>query len=133
MLFKTRVDRHLRPTAVPAAVTALALSAATLVSLAALHLLSPQFDPSWRMVSEYALGRYGWLLSLMFAFWAASSWALAAALRPRLRTRRGRAGLAFLVLAARARRWRRRSTSPTAWRTASPGSLVWGACPSRQC
>ena len=67
--------------------------------LAGLHILSPEFDPSWRVVSEYANGRYGWLLSLMFASWAVSSFALAFAIRSRVRTRGGRIGLGFLVLA----------------------------------
>jgi hypothetical protein len=55
--------------AAPAAWAALALTAATLRLLASLHVLSPEFDPSWRVISEYALGRYGWLLSLMFLAW----------------------------------------------------------------
>jgi len=28
--------------------------------LASLHALSPEFDPSWRVVSEDANGKYGW-------------------------------------------------------------------------
>ena len=60
-----------------AARLSLAAAIATLLTLAVLHLLSPEFDPSWRMVSEYANGGYGWVLSLMFASWAVSSWALA--------------------------------------------------------
>lgn len=39
---------------------------AAFLLLAALHLLSPEFPPSWRMVSEYAFGHYPWVLSLMF-------------------------------------------------------------------
>jgi hypothetical protein len=39
---------------------------ATLVLLALLHLLSPEFSPVARMVSEYANGGYSWVLSLMF-------------------------------------------------------------------
>lgn len=35
---------------------ALLASGATLLLLAALHGLNPEFSPSWRMVSEYALG-----------------------------------------------------------------------------
>ena len=45
---------------------ALGAAVATLLLLASLHVLSPAFDPSFRMVSEYALGQYGWVLSLMF-------------------------------------------------------------------
>ncbi len=47
--------------------------AATLLLLASLHILSPAFDPSFRMVSEYALGQYGWVLSLMFLAWGISA------------------------------------------------------------
>jgi hypothetical membrane protein len=77
----------------------LAASVASLVFLASLHTLSPEFDPSWRMVSEYALGKYGWVLSLMFLAWALSSWALAIALRSQVRTRAGKIGLVLLITA----------------------------------
>jgi hypothetical protein len=82
-----------------AASLAIVAAGAALLLLAGLHILSPEFDPSWRVVSEYANGRYGWLLSLMFASWAVSSFALAFAIRSRVRTRGGRIGLGFLVLA----------------------------------
>ena len=72
---------------------------ASLVFLGALHILSPEFDPSWRMVSEYANGGYGWVLSLMFAAWAVSSWALAYTLKPQITTTSGKIGLAFLLAA----------------------------------
>ena len=81
------------------AYAAIALAAAALVLLAALHVVSPEFDPSWRVVSEYADGSYGWVLTLMFACWAGSSWALAFAVSPQLRSRAGRAGLWILVVA----------------------------------
>jgi hypothetical protein len=51
------------------------------------------------MVSEYANGRYGWVLSLMFLTWGLSTWALAACLAPDLRGVAGRFGLAMLVVA----------------------------------
>ncbi len=71
----------------------------TLVFLAVLHVLSPEFDPSWRMVSEYALGNYGWVLSLMFIAWAVSSWKLAFTIWSQVRTRAGKIGLIFLIAA----------------------------------
>jgi hypothetical protein len=77
----------------------IAAAAAVLLLLAGLHMLSPEFDPSWRVVSEYATGQYGWVLSLMFVSWALSSWALAFAIWPQLKTISGRIGLAFLVAA----------------------------------
>ena len=70
-----------------------------LLLLANLHILSPEFDPSFRMVSEYALGHYGWVLSLMFLAWGISAWALAVALWSQVQTRAGKVGLWFLVIA----------------------------------
>lgn len=67
--------------------------------LAALHLLSPEFDPRWRVVSEYALGQYGWVLSLMFIADAISCWALALAVLPYVTSRGGRIGVGLLVAA----------------------------------
>ncbi len=74
-------------------------SIACLVFLAALHILSPEFNPSWRMVSEYANGQYGWVLSLMFVAWAISSWALAFAIWSDVGTCAGKIGLVFLIAA----------------------------------
>ena len=84
---------------VATAIIAIALTIATLLLLASLHFLSPEFDPSFRMVSEYAFGHYGWVLSLMFAVWGVSSWALAAALRSQVKTRAARIGWWFLAIA----------------------------------
>jgi Protein of unknown function (DUF998) len=74
-------------------------AAAVLLLLASLHVLSPEFDPSFRMVSEYALGHYGWVLSLMFLAWGMSSWALALAIWSQVKTKAGKVGLWFLVIA----------------------------------
>ncbi len=83
----------------PAAYLAIVTAVTALLLLASLHILSPEFDPSWRMVSEYANGHYGWVLSLMFASWALSSWALAIAIWSQVRTRAGMIGLVFLIAA----------------------------------
>lgn len=82
-----------------AAQVAFAFSAAALIFLLSLHALSPEFSPASRMVSEYALGGYGWVLSLMFISWAIGTWALAFALRRKVRTTAGKTGLIFLILA----------------------------------
>lgn len=78
---------------------AVAAAAGTVILLGLLHVLSPEFDPAWRMVSEYANGSYGWVLSLMFAAWGIASLALAYAVRPQLKTRSGKIGLGLLVVA----------------------------------
>ena len=77
----------------------IAAAVAVLLLLASLHVLSPEFDPSFRMVSEYALGSYGWVLSLMFLAWGISSWALAVAIWSQVKTKAGKVGLWFLVIA----------------------------------
>lgn len=62
---------------VPLAAVAIVATGVALLLLASLHVLSREFDSSWRMVSEYVRGHYGWVLSMMFAFWGAGSWLLA--------------------------------------------------------
>lgn len=84
---------------VGAARLAMGGTVAALSFLGALHVLSPEFDPAWRMVSEYANGRYPWVLSLMFACWGISTCALACAIRGELRSISARIGLGLLVLA----------------------------------
>jgi hypothetical protein len=83
----------------PAAHIAAGAAVATILLLAGLHILSPEFAPSWRMVSEYAFGHYGWVLSLMFLSWGISSWALAVAIWSQVKTKAGKVGLWFLVVA----------------------------------
>jgi len=83
----------------PAAFVALGATAVSGAALLLLHGLSPEFAPSWRMVSEYANGRSRWLLTVVFAGWAISSFALTAALRPLSASTLGTIGLLFLLLA----------------------------------
>jgi hypothetical membrane protein len=82
-----------------AARVSISASIVALLSLAALHLLSPEFDPSWHMVSEYALGRYEWVLALMFLTQSISSIALYFAIKSQIRTLGGKIGLFFLLAA----------------------------------
>ncbi len=84
---------------VTAARLSIAAAAAVLLLLVSLHVLSPEFDPAFRMVSEYALGHYGWVLSLMFLAWGMSSWALVVAIWSQVKTKAGKVGLWFLVIA----------------------------------
>ena len=63
-----------------------------------LHFLKPELDPSWRMISEYEIGRYGWLMRLAFFCWGSSVLALLVALWGSLRTIGGKVGYAWLVL-----------------------------------
>lgn len=47
--------------------------AISLLCLLSLHFVSPEFEPGWRMVSEYAYGKHKWLLTLFFLFWGLCS------------------------------------------------------------
>jgi len=76
-----------------------AAAAAFLVLLAALHFIKPGLDPSWRMISEYEIGRHGWVMVLAFLFLASSCVALCVAIRPHVRTT-GKVGLILLLVCA---------------------------------
>jgi uncharacterized protein DUF998 len=80
----------------------LSFAAATtfLLLLAALHFIKPELDPSWRVISEYALGDYGWMMALAFLSLALSCVSLFVAIRSQIRTLGGKIGLAFLLIAA---------------------------------
>lgn len=68
--------------------------------LTGLHFLEPQLDPSWRFISEYAIGPFGWIMSLAFFFLVAAYVALFIAARPFVRTISDRIGLGFVLVSA---------------------------------
>jgi hypothetical protein len=99
----TRSRTHVDASAVTA-VTATGF----LVGLAGLHVLKPDLSPTWRMVSEYEIGRHGWIMQIAFVLLAVSCVAARSLLRPVTPGRAGRVGRgALLVTAARALRWPR--------------------------
>jgi hypothetical protein len=71
-----------------------------LLALGALHILRPDLDPSRQMISEYAIGRFGWFMTVCFALFAAASGSLFVALMGNTSTLVGRTGLIFLLVAA---------------------------------
>jgi hypothetical protein len=85
-----------------AARAAIGCTAVALAALLSLHVLSPEYSPAWRVVSEYANGQYGWVLSVMFVAYGASSLALAATLRAGAAARRAKLGTALLTVAGAA-------------------------------
>ena len=70
----------------------------TALALIALHAAKPELDPSWRFLSEYAVGPRGWIMQLTFMVWAVSCVALSVAVRPALTARRGRVGATILLI-----------------------------------
>ena len=75
-------------------------AAAAAVCLLALHLVQPDLDPGWSVVSQYALGAQGWILPAMFLLLAAACLLLAAALPSAGLRRTGRVGRILLLVAA---------------------------------
>jgi hypothetical protein len=74
-----------------------------LLCLTFLHVVRPDLDPSRRMISEYALGANGWLMTLCFASYAVAGVGLAVALLASPARDRGLLfwiGLLFLIAAA---------------------------------
>ncbi len=59
-------------------------SALFLTILLSVHFLKPELDPSWRMISEYEIGRHGWMMRLAFFCWGASVAALLITIWPSL-------------------------------------------------
>jgi hypothetical membrane protein len=55
------------------AILSIASGVLSLLCLVILHFLSPEFQPSWRMVSEYALGKHKGWLTLFFFLWGLST------------------------------------------------------------
>ena len=81
------------------ATLAIGLCVAFLAILSVLHVLEPEFNPP-HLISEYQLGRFGWLMSLAFFCLGAASLALFAAARQGIHTRRfGTWGLLIIGIA----------------------------------
>lgn len=89
----TRVERS-------AAVASFGASCLFAVLLVGLHLVEPEFDPTWRFVSEYALGGAGWMMTLAFVSLAISLLGAALSVVRHIHTIFGFIGLVILALAA---------------------------------
>ena len=81
-----------------AARIAVVLSVTFLAILFLLHFLEPEFDPAWRLISEYELGRHGWMMTLAFFCWGGSVLALLVSLWPSLGTMGGIIGRWWLLV-----------------------------------
>jgi Protein of unknown function (DUF998) len=79
------------------ATLAIRLCVAFLAILSMLHVLEPEFNPP-HLISEYQLGRFGWLMSLAFFCLGAASLVLFAAARQDVRTRPGLFGTWGLLI-----------------------------------
>jgi hypothetical protein len=70
-----------------------------MILLALLIVLKPEIDPAWRFISEYGIGRHGWMMSIAFLALAASCVATVIALWSQVRLG-GRIGTGFMLIGA---------------------------------
>ena len=68
--------------------------------LAALHVLRPDLQPTWHVISEYANGPHGWLMTIAFAALAASCTATVLGIWPLADGWGVKIGLGLIALAA---------------------------------
>ncbi|HZY67283.1 MAG TPA: DUF998 domain-containing protein [Devosia sp.] len=71
-----------------------------LVLLALLHVLRTDLAPTWHVISEYANGPHGWLMTIAFAALAVSCAGTVLAIWPHAEGWGARIGLVFVALAA---------------------------------
>jgi Protein of unknown function (DUF998) len=93
----TRIDELVTPNQRLAAISLIVMSV-FLALIGLLHVIKPEFEPSWRFLSEYSIGRHGWVMMMAFFLWAISCFTLSVALSEHVKTRRGRTGRIVLVV-----------------------------------
>jgi len=76
----------------------IAFSCGFVLILVVLHFLKPEFNPSWRMISEYAIGKFGWLMRLAFILWSSAIVMLLIALWPTLNSGNEVVGRVWLIV-----------------------------------
>ena len=75
------------------------LAVGCLLLIVILHFLKNDLAPDAHMLSEYAIGEFGWVMQLAFFCWAASCLSLFFVLRPFIETKKGKVGLILLGIA----------------------------------
>lgn len=83
-----------------AALVSIAGTGTFLVILVVLHVVRPDLDPSWRFISEYELGPYGWLMHIAFISLAVGTASVALAVLSQARGIAGYLGIALLLISA---------------------------------
>lgn len=87
-----------KPTTLQAPQFAIVTTIIFLALLGVLHVLKPEINPSWRVISEYEIGRFGWLMQIAFFFLAFASLSLFITLKSYLKSITGRIGLTLLLI-----------------------------------
>jgi len=77
----------------------LVAAVAYLVILGLLHIIKPEVTPSWQTLSIYARGDWGWIGQLAYILLGVTHLGLFMVLRTQMKSRYGKVGLAFLLIA----------------------------------
>lgn len=94
---ENKIGEKSRPVQLQAKLS-LGLTILFLVLLLAMHFIKPEIDPSWRFISEYEIGEYGWLMQFAFFTLAFSQIALIIVIKPHLKNIGGRIGLVLMFI-----------------------------------
>jgi hypothetical protein len=102
MTLMTNTITTLPPSRLQAALSKISLITGVLyvAILVLLHVLEPEFDPTWRFISEYALGKFGLLMNITFAAYAVSHVCSGIAIYSQVKTIVGYIGLGLLAISA---------------------------------
>jgi hypothetical protein len=71
-----------------------------MILLVLLHFIKAELDPSWRMISEYAIGKHGWIMVIAFLIWALAYASLFFSIRSQIQGLSGKIGLALLLISS---------------------------------
>jgi len=82
------------------ALLTISCAALSLFCLLMLHFVSPEYKPSWRMISEYAMGRHKYLITSFFVCWGLSSVFLSLLLWSNVNTVWGTVGVILLFVSS---------------------------------
>src|SRR5262245_18090401 len=85
---------------VHAAWVAFASTGTFVVLLLLLHIVKSELDPSWHFISEYEIGKYGWIMQVAFLALALGNVALFVAIRNCMKGLWGRIGSLLFLLGA---------------------------------
>src|SRR5712692_4176925 len=83
----------------PANTIAVGAAIGSMLVISALHFAKPELNPRWHLLSEYALGRFGWMMSLAFILMGVSYLATAIGIFSSSSSVIAKVGVAILVAA----------------------------------
>lgn len=69
-----------------------------LILLVLLHFIKPEFKPSWRFISEYSIGKNGWIMQFAFFILGSSCISLILSIKSQVKTVGGKIGIFIMLI-----------------------------------